>query len=56
MCEDCRVAVATAEKFDPYAAAPRPAPKTTDDYLRERAAKEPDREAAMLEKIKKGEV
>ena len=27
MCEDCRVAVATEEKFDPYAAAQRPAPK-----------------------------
>ena len=48
--------VATEEKLDPYAAAQRLAPKTTDDYLRERAAKEPDREAAMLEKIKKGEV
>lgn len=55
MCEDCRVAVATEEKFDPYAAAQRPAPKTTDDYLRERAAKDTDREAAMLDKIKKGE-
>jgi ferredoxin len=38
MCEDCRVAVATEEGFDPYGA-PRPRPRTTDDYLREREAK-----------------
>ena len=31
------MAVATEEKLDPFAAAPRPAPKTTDDNLRERA-------------------
>ena len=35
MCEDCRVAAVTEEDFDPYAA-PRPAPRTTEDYLRER--------------------
>ncbi|MGE0752673.1 MAG: 4Fe-4S binding protein [Variibacter sp.] len=38
MCEDCRVAVVTEEGFDPYGA-PRPRPRTTDDYLREREAK-----------------
>ena len=35
MCDDCRVAVMTESDFDPYAA-PRPSPRTTDDYLRER--------------------
>ncbi len=35
MCEDCRVAAMTESDFDPYAA-PRPAPRTTEDYLRER--------------------
>lgn len=35
MCEDCRVAAMTASDFDPYGA-PRPNPRTTDDYLRER--------------------
>ena len=36
MCEDCRVAAVIEDDFDPYAT-PRPAPRTTDDYLRERA-------------------
>ena len=35
MCEDCRVAVMAEEDFDPYGA-PRPNPRTTEDYLRER--------------------
>jgi ferredoxin len=35
MCESCRVAAVTEEDFDPYGA-PRPAARTTDDYLRER--------------------
>ncbi len=35
MCEDCRVAAVTEEDFDPYAT-PRPAPRTSEDYLRER--------------------
>jgi ferredoxin len=39
MCEDCRVAAVTAEDFDPYGAPARPAPRTTEDYLRERDAK-----------------
>jgi hypothetical protein len=42
MCDDCRVAAVTAEDFDPYGAPPRPAPRTTEDYLRERAAAEKD--------------
>jgi ferredoxin len=36
MCEDCRVEAAANEAFDPHAAPPRPRPRTTDDYLRER--------------------
>jgi len=43
MCEDCRVAVMTEEDFDPYGA-PRPLPRTTDDYLRERDRKARDGE------------
>ena len=37
MCEDCRVAAVFDEGFDPHAAPPRPLPRTTEDYLRERA-------------------
>jgi ferredoxin len=36
-CETCRVEAAVNEGFDPYAAKPRPRPRTTEDYLRERA-------------------
>jgi len=39
MCENCRIAVATEEDFDPHGAPPRPRPRTTDDYLDERAKK-----------------
>jgi hypothetical protein len=35
MCEDCRVVV-QFEAPNPMAGAPRPVPRTTDDYLRER--------------------
>jgi ferredoxin len=38
MCADCRVIAMTEENFDPFAA-PRPAPRTTEDYLREREQK-----------------
>ncbi len=37
MCDDCRVAVAAEEGFDPYGVQKPPA-RTTDDYLRERDA------------------
>jgi ferredoxin len=37
MCDDCRVAVAAEEGFDPYGAQRQPV-RTTDDYLREREA------------------
>jgi ferredoxin len=40
MCEDCRVIAVTEEDFDPYGAPPRPNPRTTEDYLRERAERE----------------
>ena len=36
MCDDCRVAVVSEQDFDPYGSPPRPPPRTTDDYLRER--------------------
>ncbi len=39
MCADCRVIAMTEEKFDPFGAPARPAPRTTEDYLREREAK-----------------
>jgi ferredoxin len=39
MCEDCRVTAVSNENFDPYGAPPRPAPRTTEDYLREREVK-----------------
>jgi ferredoxin len=39
MCDDCRVAVVTAEDFNPYGAPARPPPRTTEDYLRERETK-----------------
>jgi ferredoxin len=42
MCEDCRVEAIANESFDPHPAPPRPAPRTTDDYLRERAAGKDD--------------
>lgn len=36
MCEDCRVSTVTNDGLDPYAAAPRPIVRTTEDYLAER--------------------
>ena len=39
MCEDCRVAVVATAGFDPYAAAERPRPRTSEDYFRERERK-----------------
>jgi ferredoxin len=38
MCDSCRVEAVTNEGFDPYAGPARPAPRTTEDYLRERDA------------------
>ncbi|HEY8382386.1 MAG TPA: 4Fe-4S binding protein [Microvirga sp.] len=38
LCEDCRVEVVVNESFDPHMGPARPAPRTTDDYLREREA------------------
>ncbi len=40
MCDDCRVAVVTEEEFDPHAAPQRPNVRTSDDYLREREARQ----------------
>jgi ferredoxin len=40
MCADCRVIAMSEEGFDPFVGvAERPAPRTTDDYLRDRDAK-----------------
>jgi ferredoxin len=39
MCDDCRVIAMTEDSFDPYGAPGRPAPRTTEDYLREREDK-----------------
>jgi ferredoxin len=39
MCADCRVIAMSEEVFDPYGVPPRPAPRTTEDYLREREEK-----------------
>ena len=36
MCADCRVVAMTEQDFDPFGAPPRPKPRTTEDYLRER--------------------
>jgi hypothetical protein len=38
MCDDCRVSAVVAESFDPHSLLERPAPRTTEDYLREAAA------------------
>jgi len=38
MCEDCRITAQFEVAGQPFAAAPRPLPRTTDDYLREREA------------------
>ena len=58
MCEDCRVEAAVNANVDPFAGPARPVPRTSDDYFREREtkAKAEQREADMLDKIKKGEV
>jgi ferredoxin len=40
MCEDCRVIAMTEQELDPHGAPPRPQPRTTEDYLREREARE----------------
>jgi ferredoxin len=37
MCEDCRVEAVVNESFDPHGAPPRPRPRTTEDYLAEKA-------------------
>lgn len=43
MCEDCRIEVTVNESFSPYGDVPeRPAPRTSEDYLRERAARGKD--------------
>jgi ferredoxin len=49
MCGDSRVVASTEQEFDPYGESPRPKPRTTEDYLREREeptrARKPERPA-----------
>ncbi|MEE8500878.1 MAG: 4Fe-4S binding protein [Kiloniellales bacterium] len=40
MCDDCRVVVQFEAPDDPFKGPPRPLPRTTDDYLREREIEE----------------
>jgi ferredoxin len=41
MCADCRVITMSEQQFDPFKDIPaRPAPRTTDDYLRQRETKD----------------
>ncbi len=40
MCDDCRVVVQFEAPEDPFKGPPRPLPRTTDDYLREREIEE----------------
>jgi hypothetical protein len=44
MCDDCRVIVQFEATDNPLAAGPRPKTRTTDDYLRERAEIEAERQ------------
>lgn len=53
MCENCRVEAAVNRHVDPFAGPTRPAARTSEDYFAERETKA--REAAMLEKIKRGD-
>ena len=39
MCENCRVGAMAEEQFDPFGAPQRAAPRTSDDYFREREEK-----------------
>lgn len=58
MCEGCRVESVINAGLDPFAGPARPAARTSEDYFREREAKEQEakaREQAMLDKIKRGE-
>ncbi len=57
MCEDCRVEAAINMNVDPFAGPSRPAPKTSEDYFKERETEPASRtrEAEMLKKIDRGE-
>lgn len=58
MCEDCRVEAAVNMGIDPLAGPARPVVRTSEDYVREREARDSEakaREAAMLDRIEKGE-
>ncbi len=53
MCDDCRVIVQFDAPDAPMAGPPRPAPRTTDDYLREREIEEA-RAKLLEERAKEG--
>jgi ferredoxin len=55
MCEDCRVVVQFEAQDNPLAGADRPRPRTTDDYLRERAEIEAARAKVKREKERSGD-
>ncbi len=61
MCEDCRVEAAVNTAIDPFAGPPRPTVRTSEDYFKARetaadaSADAAAREAAMLDKIKRGD-
>ncbi|MGB0670405.1 MAG: 4Fe-4S binding protein, partial [Rhodospirillales bacterium] len=50
MCEDCRVIALSEDETHPFAGAPRPTTRTTDDYLREREELRAKAEADMKAK------
>jgi len=50
MCDDCRVIVQFDRGNDPFASAPRPMPRTTEDYIRENERDEARAAAGMAPK------
>lgn len=42
LCDDCRVIAATQSAIDPYAGAPRPRPRTAEDYRRDKEGDDRD--------------
>ena len=46
MCSDCRVVAQFETRAEPLAGAPRPIPRTTEDYLSEREAEQASKPGA----------
>ncbi len=55
MCENCRVVVQFESGEDPFSAGPRPTPRSTDDYLREREIEEARQKVLAEREKNKGE-